>query len=110
MFDVDSRPYQLIHQWIKEGVKHDANPLAHKPTKLEVLPKEIDLDLPGMDGIATLQQIRELYPRLPVIMFSAVTERGASDTLEALHYGASDYVTKPVDIDDLLARFRTWWT
>jgi two-component system chemotaxis response regulator CheB len=28
-------------------------------------------------------------------MFSAVTERGASDTLEALHYGASDYVTKP---------------
>jgi len=49
VFDVGSRPYRLIHQWITEGVKHDAEPLAHKPTKLEVLPKEISLDLPGRE-------------------------------------------------------------
>ena len=55
----------------------------------------LDIEMPEMDGIQTLKEIRKTYPRLPVIMFSALTERGASDTLEALHHGASDYVTKP---------------
>src|SRR5262249_28918263 len=48
-------------------------------------------------GIQTLKEIRKTHPRLPVIMFSALTERGAADTLEALHHGASDYVTKPAN-------------
>jgi two-component system chemotaxis response regulator CheB len=55
----------------------------------------LDVEMPEMNGLQTLKEIRKTHPRLPVIMFSAVTERGASDTLEALHYGASDYVTKP---------------
>ena len=55
----------------------------------------LDVEMPEMDGLQTLKEIRKTYPRLPVIMFSALTERGASDTLEALHHGASDYVTKP---------------
>ena len=55
----------------------------------------LDVEMPEMNGLQTLKEIRRTHPRLPVIMFSAVTERGASDTLEALHYGASDYVTKP---------------
>src|SRR4051812_2504261 len=55
----------------------------------------LDVEMPEMDGIQTLKEIRKTYPRLPVIMFSALTERGAADTLEALHHGASDYVTKP---------------
>src|SRR5262245_281457 len=55
----------------------------------------LDIEMPEMDGISTLKEIRKTYPRLPVIMFSALTERGAADTLEALHHGASDYVTKP---------------
>ena len=55
----------------------------------------LDIELPGMNGLETLREIRKVYPRLPVIMFSAFTERGAADTLEALHNGASDYVTKP---------------
>src|SRR5262245_63915039 len=55
----------------------------------------LDVEMPEMDGIQTLKEIRKAYPRLPVIMFSALTERGAADTLEALHHGASDYVTKP---------------
>ncbi len=55
----------------------------------------LDIEMPEMDGLATLKEIRKGYPRLPVIMFSALTERGAADTLEALHNGASDYVTKP---------------
>jgi len=55
----------------------------------------LDIEMPEMDGIQTLKEIRKTYPRLAVIMFSALTERGAADTLEALHHGASDYVTKP---------------
>jgi len=48
-----------------------------------------------MDGLETLVEIRKLYPKLPVIMFSALTERGGTATLDALARGASDYVTKP---------------
>src|SRR5258706_9563774 len=55
----------------------------------------LDIEMPEMDGIQTLKEIRKTYPRLSAIMFSALTERGAADTLEALHHGASDYVTKP---------------
>ena len=55
----------------------------------------LDIEMPGMDGLETLVEIRKLYPRLPVIMFSALTERGGTATLDALARGASDYVTKP---------------
>lgn len=55
----------------------------------------LDVEMPEMDGLSTLREIRRMNPRLSVIMFSSHTERGASDTLEALHLGASDYVTKP---------------
>ncbi|HEY2787443.1 MAG TPA: chemotaxis response regulator protein-glutamate methylesterase [Fimbriiglobus sp.] len=55
----------------------------------------LDVEMPEMDGLATLKALRKDYPRLPVIMFSAVTERGASATLDALTLGATDYFTKP---------------
>lgn len=55
----------------------------------------LDIEMPGMDGLATITEIRKLYPKLPVIMFSSFTERGGLATLEALSRGASDYVTKP---------------
>jgi two-component system chemotaxis response regulator CheB len=55
----------------------------------------LDVEMPGMDGIQTLKQIRKFYPKLPVIMLSTLTERGAAITLEALALGASDYLTPP---------------
>ena len=55
----------------------------------------LDVEMPGIDGIATLVEFRKRFPRLPVIMFSSLTERGATATVEALARGASDYVTKP---------------
>jgi len=55
----------------------------------------LDVEMPGMNGLETLVAIRKLYLKLPVIMFSTLTQRGASATLDALSLGASDYATKP---------------
>ena len=55
----------------------------------------LDIEMPVMDGLETLAALRKLYPKLPVIMFSTLTERGAAATLDALSLGASDYATKP---------------
>ncbi|MGA9471473.1 MAG: chemotaxis response regulator protein-glutamate methylesterase [Terriglobales bacterium] len=55
----------------------------------------LDVEMPEMDGIQTLVEIRKIDSRLPVIMFSTLTGPGAAATLEALARGASDYATKP---------------
>jgi two-component system chemotaxis response regulator CheB len=55
----------------------------------------LDVEMPVMDGLAALRELRRRHPTLPVIMFSTLTERGAATTLDALAAGASDYVTKP---------------
>jgi two-component system chemotaxis response regulator CheB len=55
----------------------------------------LDLDMPEMDGLQALPLIRASYPKLPVIVFSALTQQGASATLDALALGANDYLTKP---------------
>jgi two-component system, chemotaxis family, protein-glutamate methylesterase/glutaminase len=55
----------------------------------------LDIEMPVMDGLETLAAVRKLCPKLPVIMFSTLTERGAAATLDALSLGASDYATKP---------------
>ena len=58
----------------------------------------MDIEMPEMDGIAAVRAMRASGSRLPVIMFSTLTERGASATLDALEAGASDYVTKPANV------------
>lgn len=58
----------------------------------------LDMEMPEMDGISTLVELRKLYPKIPVVMFSTLTQRGAEATFDALSKGASDYVTKPANI------------
>ena len=58
----------------------------------------LDVEMPEMDGLATLKAIRARYPDLPVIMFSTLTERGGRVTLDALMSGANEYVTKPANV------------
>jgi two-component system chemotaxis response regulator CheB len=55
----------------------------------------LDVEMPEMDGMETLRQIRELHRGMRVLMFSNLTERGAPVTLKALMNGASDYCPKP---------------
>lgn len=54
----------------------------------------LDIEMPEMDGLSLLKQLRPQYPRLRVVMFSTLTDRGGAATLEALALGADDYVTK----------------
>ena len=70
-------------------------------TRIEQLQPDLitlDIEMPELDGIGTLRELRPLYPRLPVIMFSTLTAAGAGATLDALAAGASDYVTKPSNV------------
>lgn len=58
----------------------------------------LDIEMPVLDGLGTLRELRRSHSRLPVVMFSTLTQRGGIATLEALALGASDYVTKPSNV------------
>ena len=62
----------------------------------------LDVEMPELDGVATVVEIRKTYRRLPIIMFSTVTQRGAVATLDALTSGANDYVAKPSNVGSVL--------
>ena len=47
----------------------------------------LDIEMPELDGLGALRELRKTYPKLPVIMFSTLTERGAVATLDALSLG-----------------------
>jgi two-component system, chemotaxis family, protein-glutamate methylesterase/glutaminase len=59
----------------------------------------LDIEMPEMNGLETVPEIRKLDRRVPIVMFSTLTERGSEATLEALSRGATDYVTKPSNTD-----------
>jgi two-component system chemotaxis response regulator CheB len=78
--------------------------------KLEQLKPDLvtmDIEMPEMNGIEAVRAIRASaggggagrgFSRVPIIMFSTLTERGATATLDALSAGANDYVTKPANV------------
>lgn len=55
----------------------------------------LDIEMPRKSGLETLPEIKKRKPHVAVIMFSTLTSRGASATLDALSAGADEYVTKP---------------
>jgi len=61
----------------------------------------LDIEMPKMDGISALKEIRTFDHKLPIVMFSSLTQRGADATIEALTCGASDYVGKPANVSDV---------
>ena len=64
----------------------------------------LDLGLPKLDGMSLLSRLRQQDNRLPVIV---VTARDAvQDRVSGLNAGADDYLTKPFDLDELVARLR----
>ena len=64
----------------------------------------IDYKMPELDGLQTLREIRRLYPELPVVMMTAY---GTVETAVAsMKEGALDYLTKPIDLDEVLLIFQ----
>jgi two-component system KDP operon response regulator KdpE len=63
----------------------------------------LDLGLPDVDGIDVVRGVRRVS-EVPIVVLSART--GSSDKVSALDLGADDYVTKPFNVDELLARLR----
>lgn len=69
----------------------------------------MDIEMPELDGISTVRELRRAGHRQPIIMFSTLTERGAQATFDALSAGATDYIPKPsqvVDVTDAIAQVR----
>ncbi|GAP07892.1 MAG TPA: chemotaxis response regulator protein-glutamate methylesterase [Anaerolinea thermolimosa] len=54
----------------------------------------LDVEMPRLDGLSTLREIMQRFPR-PVVMLSSMTREGAAETIQALTLGAVDFVTKP---------------
>jgi DNA-binding response OmpR family regulator len=74
--------------------------LQEKTTDVVVL----DVVMPGMGGLETLRRIKETYPHIQVILLTghASTKEG----IEGMRLGAFDYLMKPVDIEELIAKMR----
>ena len=66
----------------------------------------LDVEMPEMDGIETLQALQIHYPHIKVIMLSIHTTRGARKTLEALSLGAIDFIAKPSSAGNYQSQFK----
>ena len=64
----------------------------------------VDIMMPGMDGYALVRQLRENRMEIPVLMATPKTE--FADKKEGFEAGADDYMTKPVDLEELVLRVR----
>ncbi|WP_090139603.1 response regulator transcription factor [Limnohabitans sp. DM1] len=64
----------------------------------------LDIGMPMMDGLAVLQHVRQTLPTLPVLLLTA--RDALDDRVAGLQAGADDYVTKPFDFPELLARLQ----
>jgi len=60
----------------------------------------LDLEMPELDGLDMLRELKRQGISVPVIVFSSLTYRGAEATFQALQLGARDYVTKPTSMTD----------
>lgn len=85
----------------KEAIRH----LQDNPDTAIVL---MDMMMPEMDGYETIRRIRQMpqYAKLPIMAVTAKAMTG--DREKCIQAGASDYISKPVDIDQLLSLLRVW--
>lgn len=85
--------------WVKDGTIADA--ALRRGEHQAVL---LDLGLPGRDGLEVLRRLRQAGSGLPVVVITA--RDAVDDRIKGLDLGADDYVVKPFDVDELLARLR----
>jgi two-component system OmpR family response regulator len=98
---VDTALKDMAHavDWVRDG-----EAAAHASTNVDYDLALLDIGLPKRDGISVLKQFRALQRPLPVIL---VTARDAvEDRITGLDLGADDYLVKPFEVQELLARVR----
>lgn len=85
--------------WVKDGISASGilDNFGHQGVLL-------DLGLPKRDGLEVLRKLRAGGSRVPVIIITA--RDGLEDRIKGLDYGADDYIVKPFDVSELLARLR----
>lgn len=86
----------------KEAGDGDAATKIFKEETLEIV--LLDYKLPDIDGLTLLKRLREMNPEVEVIMITAFGS--IENAVDALKAGASEYLTKPIDIDDLLFKIK----
>jgi DNA-binding NtrC family response regulator len=107
--DDESLARQSVAELLREEGYH-VYEAADGQAALQLL-EEVDVDLilsdlrmPGVDGLALLQKVRELYPQTMVVLMTAYAS--VETVVEALRLGAQDYLLKPLLFDDLLHKVR----
>lgn len=100
LVDDDEDLRVLVERWLRrEG--YDVCALADGIECLSALGEEVpeviclDMNMPGLSGLETLERIREHHPALPVVVLTA--DDTASTAVQAMKLGAHDYLTKPLD-------------
>ncbi len=98
--DDDQNLRILVTRWL-ERAGFDTCPLADGSACLDALTEELpaaiclDMNMPNLSGLETLERIREHHPLLPIIVLTA--DDTASTAVKAMKLGAYDYLTKPLD-------------
>ncbi|HEV2639608.1 MAG TPA: response regulator transcription factor [Actinocrinis sp.] len=109
---VDDEP--AVREAIRGGLEFEGFQVAMAADGLEameLIAKErpdvvlLDVMMPRMDGLTVLRRLRASDPALPVLLLTARDTVG--DRVTGLDLGADDYLTKPFDLDELLARLRS---
>ena len=109
LVDDDENLRVIVERWLrKDG--YDVTCLASGEECLAALAEEepeaicLDINMPGLSGIETLERIRERYPALPVVVLTA--DDTAATAVNAMKLGAHDYLTKPLDSTKLLTTLK----
>ena len=87
---------------IEAATGEEALQLAHEHPDIQIA--LLDILLPGIDGIQVCQELRQLYPRMGLIMLTAKGQE--QDKVLGLETGADDYIVKPFSPKELVARIR----
>lgn len=89
-FDVEHAPNGAVADFLLDRGSHDVAVL--------------DIGMPMLDGLSVLHKLRERQPAMPVLLLTA--RDALEDRVAGLQAGADDYVTKPFDFPELLARLQ----
>jgi two-component system response regulator QseB len=92
-------PHNYVVDWVKDG---ESALKALRREKFEIM--VLDIGLPGIDGMEVLRVMRKEHFDQPVLLLTA--RDGLTDKVKGLDAGADDYLLKPFDLDELLARLR----